>query len=138
MPGFSYKKEIIPKLKPGPGQTIRPAGKRVYKVGDRLYHYTGAYKPGQRIKLGESTISEVVKIALSFNINNIDLGLYFWDDKPCWYAKHRADLVLLATADGFLTSKDFERFFIKTYEIKPGDWKEFYIIKWLDYVPSQI
>lgn len=64
MAKLSYIREIAKKLKPGEGQTIRLEKKHKYKIGEHLYHYTGACRLGENILLGESTVSDVIPIMI--------------------------------------------------------------------------
>jgi hypothetical protein len=135
MPILSYTKEIAKKLKKGAGQTIRPAGKRKYKTGDTLYHYTGPYKPGERVKLGESTVSKVVPIIITRSPDlHGGLDLYISSSKRLFLYHH--EVTQLAQDDGFTSLREMFDFFIKTYNLKPGDSKYFQIIKWRDFKPA--
>lgn len=131
MPIISYTKEIYAqKFKdemPLFNQTIRPAGKRVYKVGQILYHYTGPYRKGERVKIGESVVSEVVPIRIglgSINFSILREGVYL----------SGKEIAEIAIDDGFKHANQMILFFISTYNIKPGDGNEFTIVKWRDFV----
>lgn len=134
MPLLGYTKEVAGKLKAGAGQTIRPAGKRIFKPGQKLYHWTGPYKPGQRVRLGESTVSE-------------SLYITFYHDKDTLCVSKFANLSFneilrqfnfddFARADGFYNWQELETFFVNTYKFKRFDSKDFIVIKWVDFVPT--
>jgi hypothetical protein len=133
MPIIGFKQEFVPDIKSGKKkkQTIRPVGKRKFKVGQRLYMYTGPYRPGERVKIGGAVVSEVVPLRvvytmagyLAWHIKQDILDNYLnWDDK-----------MQLAKDDGFNSVDGFEEFFINTYKLKPGDSKDLNIIKWRDF-----
>lgn len=129
MPTISFNVFIDKIISGEKKQTIRPAGKRSYKPGDRLYMYTGPYRPGERIKIGTAVVSEVVPIKLNL------YDSYF----SIWAGVNKvpsAKVKEIAIADGFTSSNDMIIWFIQAYKLKPGDTKEFNIIKWRDFVPA--
>lgn len=136
MPALNYKKEVIHKLKPGPGQTIRPAGKpmrmKQFRLGAKLYHFTGMMTKNCR-KLGESTISEVVPMTMVCRSSPV----LPYEKRILLYGKFARAISYdgFAQADGFNDFREMEQFFINTYKLKPGDSKDFTIIKWRDFVP---
>jgi hypothetical protein len=138
MPVIGFKKEFVPDIKSGKKpQTIRPAGKRKYKPGDRLYMYTGPYRPGERIKIGEAVVSEVVPLEILKSSSGE--GSRFWlngTHLTSWQA------LKLAEDDGFKYTNGTNalikmiNFFTNTYKLSPGNVKDFNIIKWRDFEPA--
>lgn len=141
MPGLNYKKEVIHKLKPGLGQTIRPVGKpmrmKQFRIGAKLYHFTGMMTKNCR-RLGESTVSEVVPIKLQFVGPPAygQLNIYTYTGYN-WKLLNASEMQQLAKDDGFRLLEQFMDFFIDTYKFQhTGDCKDFNIIKWADFVPA--
>ena len=142
MPALNYKKEVVHKLKPGLGQTIRPAGKPVrmkqFRPGVKLYHFTGMRTKNCR-KLGESTVSEVVPITIK---RIFEHGYRFWIKNQLittW------EILRLAKEDGFEYDaadptdspiNNMINFFQNAYKLKINEPKEFVIIKWQNFVPA--
>ncbi len=66
MPAINFKAQFASDVELGiKRQSIRPRGKRVYKVGDKLTLYTGQRTKACR-KLGTAIISEVFDIDIVF------------------------------------------------------------------------
>lgn len=125
---FTLESKIAWILERDEGQTIRPVGKRVYRVGDRLYLYAHQRSKNCR-KLGETVCSEVVPITLKKHGSLIVIydNLPQWTCRVGWPDKKKEQLEL---DDGFKNEKAFDSFFINTYKLKPGDSLEMVIIKW--------
>jgi hypothetical protein len=137
MPVIGFKKEFVPGIKSGKKpQTIRPAGKRKYKPGDRLYMYTGPYRPGERIKIGEAVVSEVVPIRLDRVFDNIYVVLLAENGNHTHHTNYSEVAHKIAKDDGFGNYLEFEHFFIKGYKLKERDTKPFNIIKWTNFEPA--
>ena len=74
MPIIGFKKQFAEPIKNGTKtQTIRPIGKRQYKVGDKLYAYSGLRTKSCH-KLGEFIIDRVDKVY--FDENNFYSPIY--------------------------------------------------------------
>lgn len=97
MPLLNYKKQFAPLVESGKKrQTIRAMRKRPFKVGDRLYHYTGL-RTKQCRKLLESVCKEVNEITIYENWIDIPGKVVF----PVPFAR----------ADGFRCWEDMLDFF---------------------------
>lgn len=132
MAKLMYKSEIAKKLKPGRGQTIRRVGKHKYEYREQLYHFTGACKLGQEILLGTSTVSEVVPITIQcLKDTRLSNEIKITPEIEAFA------YIELAKDDGFNSLFDFNKFFINTYKLKPGDRKDFIIVKWKDFEPAK-
>lgn len=131
---FTLKSKINKVLSGECCQTIRPPRKYPIKKNDKLYLYTGM-RTKQCIKLGEGVCSKVIPIKFAL----IDL---FQDGTEIFFCIYHTKtgkpwpiewIKELAKNDGFLNLQGFYKFFIKTYKLKIGDFKEFDIIKWRDF-----
>ena len=120
-------------------QTVRLSRKHPIKRGNKLYLYTGMRTKGCK-KLGEAVCSKVVPIKLNktkyWVVIEAEFGkLSKWENGISktlgWEGTNK-----LAREDGFDGYYSFADFFINTYKLKPGDSKEFNIIKWRDFVPA--
>lgn len=143
MPILGYTKQVAIKKKAmftGPGMTIRPSGRRKFKRGDVLYHYTGPYLLGQRVKLGETICVEVVRLIFTMEQSAVGIwGLYLYGLGDYWKTglpqpgpglKYGLLCQELALNDGFESIYQFDQFFINQYKLKLGDSKEMIIIRW--------
>ena len=133
MPALNFKVFTDKIISSEKCQTIRPVGKRKYVIGDKLYLYTGQ-RTKQCKKLGEAVCSEVVPITLTRG-TGIQCELCYVGNKARLFLYHH-EVVQLAKEDGFASLKEMFDFFITTYNLKPGDSKDFQIIIWRDFKPA--
>lgn len=125
MPALNFKKEFAPKVESGEKRmSIRPIGKRRYRVGDMLFLYTGLRTKACR-KLGEAVCAEVVPTIMKMETNYLLKRINFYGERPTCISYNK-----FVKADGFNNIEEFEEFFITQYKLKPGDIKEMIIIKW--------
>lgn len=144
MPALSFTLErkivwILDPCRDGEGQSIRPKGKRKYRVGDRLYLYAHQRTKNCR-KLGEAVCSEVIPIIITpANVQKACLGIYKF--KRGDYRKiELKEAYKIAENDGFgkYNYGEFSEFFIKQYRLSPLINKKMVIIKWKDFKPEPI
>ena len=164
MPNINFTK-FVDKVESGEKlQTIRPAGKRIYKPGDRLglwgvkevgikeherwwidskgwpsFTTIKAHTRKIRYKLGKAVISDICIILLYFHRVVYDQGIKTPEMFMRTYRSYQPHFSIreLALMDGFKHEREFTIFFINTYKLKLGDSKEFVIIKWRDFVPAK-
>jgi hypothetical protein len=113
MPALNYKEQFAPKILDGSKiHTIRRMRKRPFKVGDRLYHFTGQRtKSCQRLR--ENICSYAYDIKIEYTILGQFIGVMislFNNDMQ--YILHTGFMKKIAINDGFKSYKEFERFFI--------------------------
>lgn len=89
-------------------------------------------------KLGEAVCNKIIPITLrlvDLFEDGTEVGLFIFHprSKHSWPPKWHKQLAL---DDGFGDKKAFDNFLINTYKLKPGDNKDFIIIKWRDFVPA--
>ena len=115
MPIISFKKQFADSVKLGiKEQTIRKNGKRKYKVGDKLYLYTGLRTKGCK-KLGEGKIKAVKSIYIDWNLIVLD------GEKLNNIQKYE-----LSHLDGFNDTYELEKWFDKIHGL-PFEGR---LIKW--------
>ena len=107
MPALNYQERFAPLVESGrKKQTIRAWRKRPFRVGDRLYHYTGMRTKSCR-KLLESTCTEAIPIVIDgacVCVNDvIPLAVY--------------ERNKLARADRFKDYDEMEAWFQATHEM---------------------
>ncbi len=115
-------------------QTIRPKGKRIYRINDPLYLFKNQRTKHCR-RLGESVCLKVIPV--NFRLTD----LFFDGSTICFSAIHPNTNYnwplewqdRLAKDDGFDSWNELSEFFIKTYKMKIDDNKPFEIIKWRDF-----
>ena len=106
MPVLNYQKWKADKVESGEcRQTIRGMRKRPFRVGDRLYHYSGLRTKNCR-RLGESFCTRVGVIRIEKN------GIAL-DGRRLWLSEE----VALARADGFATLYDMYEWFQSTHRL---------------------
>ncbi len=135
MPAINFKAQFVPAVETGiKRQSIRPRGKRIYRVGDTLKLYTGQRTKYCRL-LGTATISEVFNIDIVFTdllnrpLQEPLIRLYLENPKSDHYDENF--LKDLIRRNGFESSTDFLAFFKKQYG------NDFYgqVIRWKDFHP---
>lgn len=134
MPALNFKVFIDKILYGEKCQTIIPKRKYPIKKGDKLFLYTGM-RTNNCKKLGEAVCNEIIPIKfektkfwlLAELKTPIDHYIFSWDE-----------ITSLVRADGFKGYYDFVDFFIKTYNFKTGDFKEFDIIKWHEFKKGEL
>jgi len=105
MPALSYKARFAPLVESGQKrQTIRARRKREFKIGDRLYHYTGMRTKACR-KLLENECCQALDIMIDGVVVVIDHGIPLDADQ-----RH-----MLARADGFKSYAEMEKWFGETH-----------------------
>ena len=106
MPVLNYQKWKADKVESGEcRQTIRGLRTRPFRVGDRLYHYSGLRTKNCR-KLGESFCVRVGRIRIEKR------GITL-DGRQLWLSEE----VALARADGFATLHDMLKWFQSTHRL---------------------
>jgi hypothetical protein len=104
MPLLNFKKQFVQKILSGKKkQTIRAMRKRPFRVGDRLYLYTGC-RTKQCKKLGEAVCTKVDRIEIPEEICKTKIN----DIIPCG-----VDIIEMAHKDGFDHIQLFIDFFKK-------------------------
>lgn len=142
MAKLSYKIEIAKKLKPGEGQTIRLVGKHHYKIGEKLYHYTGACKLGENILLGTSTVSEVIQktfeVAMSVGreqtlyVSGVGNGLEMLD------FAHQVGFECIGELSNYIRNRFFYDSKVSKYGYVLDKPKELVVIKWLNLMTNSV
>lgn len=104
MPLLNFKKQFVQKILSGEKkQTIRAMRKRPFKVGDRLYLYTGC-RTKQCKKIGEAVCVKVDKIEMTYKKNKFKVYKNY-------YQMCVAEIIDIAQNDGFTGLKTFFDFF---------------------------
>ncbi len=95
MPALNFQKQFAPLVESGAKcQTIRAYRKRPFKVGDKLYLYTGMKTKSCR-KLGEATCSEIRRFTIDGDLTSLRQTVEIEIDNL------HADAFEVAKADGF-------------------------------------
>jgi hypothetical protein len=134
MPGLNFTKFTDKILSGEKRQTIRQPRKHPIKIGDRLYLYTHQRTKACK-KLGEAVCSEVVPIKIVICFVHVEIWLKL-SEFPWVERLSGKEINDIAKTDGFNSSMKMIDWFLKTCKLKPGDNKDFNIIKWRDFVPA--
>jgi len=129
MPALNVKRQFVTDIITGrKTQTFRPKGKRVYRVGQKLHLYSGL-RSKQCELIKKTVIVSVTLIEFCVSCSLLDF-IYIYNIPNALpmeeHEKHE-----LAVADGFLSVKEFDIFFIQQYKLSPGDRKDMVLIKWM-------
>ncbi len=130
MPALNFKEYFVRKIKTGEKtQTIRPVHKRLIRVGDTLYLYTGQRTKKCR-KLGEYVCNKTTKIRLEYYGESPRTGILFGKIFEGERQMSLGEIHNMILDDGFETIKEFFQFFVKTYKMQQGECKELLVIQW--------
>lgn len=108
MPLLNYQKQFAPLVESGEKQqTIRAWRKRLFKTGDRLYHYTGL-----RTKHCKKLAENVCKLAVGITITKESVEIHYYRHND---TRVNEDLDKFAIADGFQDWREMKAWFRKTH-----------------------
>lgn len=100
MPSINFRPGFVPLILDGrKRQTIRQTLRRPYKVGDRLFMYTGL-RTAYCKKIGEAVVDRVSQILIN------DVGVFLDGERLVG-----VPLIQFTAADGFSTPGEFLAFF---------------------------
>lgn len=130
MTATNFKRQFVNDILSGrKTQTFRPKGKRLYRVGQPLWLYTGMQtKQCELVKKTVISRVEFYLFVLPGASLKRELDLYL--TVPRKYLIAPQNYSAIAMRDGFKSKEEFDRFFINQYSLKPGSSKEMVLIKW--------
>ncbi|MDR2186870.1 MAG: hypothetical protein LBE62_02325 [Azonexus sp.] len=127
MPSINFKPRFAEPVKSGQKrQTIRPHGKRAWKVGDMAYFFTGLRGHGTATRLGQARLLSVRQVLIDTEGREVHLETPDGRGGSFLACLLPDRALAFAQADGFATLDDFFRFFREQY----GGGISGYLLEW--------